>query len=506
MSIVTIASNTDAPPAMTVYLDSRQANYSTSRKFYDPESQALSGENDFYHSDSEWYFASPITVPPGFSTMIACTSCSIPVSYYQITPGINDMVYMRLTVGEVHHDTRAVIPPGNYYDYDKFATVLQTAINDTLTAVVPGMSAVSVKYIARVHRLMFGLGSLPPGPPPPPPPPPPSGDFEITVDGPSTWPVDVFDTYTYNVTHTGTPVLPLTYIYAYGSLDKEGNPNVLWKKNVLPSGGAEDETSISFEVNQYYPLGFVSFFVSVTVTDSNDNMQTVNKIIPIDFSLSADTDVKLTFLAQGVPYDAKGTGQSTATTQDRGVFTEVGLRRDRETWMSRTATGFTSQPAAQTIDGEYGCLAPHAIDLNSTKHTIYVRCDLISGGSMSSMEEDGAVDDSNIIASIGTGGFKAGDLIQEVKGTLQHPIRFQMNSLTSIRLVLVDARNTLLDLNGCDWQCAVTFAWVPYATALVPQPAPGEITRGQPPPPMQKTLSKSKRKRKKKKKKQKNGS
>ena len=119
---------------------------------------------------------------------------------------------------------------------------------------------------------------------------------------------------------------------------------------------------------------------------------------------------------------------------------------------------------------------------------------------MSSMEEDGAVDDSNIIASIGTGGFKAGDLIQEVKGTLQHPIRFQMNSLTSIRLVLVDARNTLLDLNGCDWQCAVTFAWVPYSTPLIPPPAPGEITRGQPPPPMQKTSSKNKRRRKKKKK------
>jgi hypothetical protein len=71
MSIVTIATSTDAPPAMTVYLDSRQANYSTSRKFYDPESQALSGENDFYHSGAEWYFASPITVPPGFSTMVS---------------------------------------------------------------------------------------------------------------------------------------------------------------------------------------------------------------------------------------------------------------------------------------------------------------------------------------------------------------------------------------------------------------------------------------------------
>jgi hypothetical protein len=46
------------------------------------------------------------------------------VSYYQITPGINGMVYMRLEVGGLQHDTRAVIPPGNNYDFDKFATVL----------------------------------------------------------------------------------------------------------------------------------------------------------------------------------------------------------------------------------------------------------------------------------------------------------------------------------------------------------------------------------------------
>ena len=181
MSTISYIGSTNAPRELSLYLNSRDANYPTPRSYYNPDTEMYTTSNDSYHTDCEYHLTNPLAISHDVDTLLSCTSVAVPHSFYNITAGINDCIYFSVLLwqgsGSTPNQFRAIVEPG-FYDASEFATAIQTAMNLALKQAVPANIPdfkfdVTVKYSAIRHKLYFNFGknqSIGPFNPPDPPP------------------------------------------------------------------------------------------------------------------------------------------------------------------------------------------------------------------------------------------------------------------------------------------------------------------------------------------------
>jgi hypothetical protein len=115
MTTVSFIGNTNAPPGLSLYLDSRDGNYPTSRSTYNPASERFTTSDDNYHTDVEFAMSNPLAFGHDVDTLVSCTSVAVPHSFYNVATGINDCLYFSTTIdGGAPQSFRAIVSPGNY--------------------------------------------------------------------------------------------------------------------------------------------------------------------------------------------------------------------------------------------------------------------------------------------------------------------------------------------------------------------------------------------------------
>ena len=153
--------DTSTPLPKVLYLDSRFAQYPTSREYYNGESVAMFGPRSSMQSDCEFYLEQALVAPPNCALLLSLLHGCVSDTYYNEVLGVNDQLSVaRGTASGAGAETVLVqVPPGRYTPAD-IAAPIQQHMNAALqiSAVAGVTDDVKVTYLAVQRRLLLTFG------------------------------------------------------------------------------------------------------------------------------------------------------------------------------------------------------------------------------------------------------------------------------------------------------------------------------------------------------------